>query len=82
MSDPTDGALFRRPQPEVPVVEKEIDAVLFWLYRVVDRTLTVDRQSLDAELVTTGRSCIGTDITLDLYGSLLRQLGKAIPGVA
>ena len=80
VSDPADRALSRRPQPEVAVVEKEIDAVLFWLDRIVDRTLTVNRQILDAELVTTGRSRIGTDIALDLDRSLLRQLAEAIPG--
>src|SRR4029077_10587545 len=34
VSYPPDRALLRRPQPEVAVVEEEIDAVLFWLGRI------------------------------------------------
>src|SRR4051812_255165 len=48
--DPRDRALTRGSQPEVTVVEEKIDAVLFGLDRVVDRTLAVDRQILYAEL--------------------------------
>ena len=41
-SNPCDGALAGRAQPEVPVIEKEVDSMLFWLNRVIDGTRAVD----------------------------------------
>ena len=63
----------------MPVVEEKVDAVLFGLDRVIDRTGSVNRQLFDGELISTGRARVGAHLTLDLDRCLLGKLAETLP---
>ena len=82
VADDGDGALSRRAQPEVPVVEQEIDAVLLRLDRIVERARADDREVSHADLEPARRARLGTRFASNLDGRLRGQLGEARPDVA
>jgi hypothetical protein len=56
--DDEDGPLARASEPEVPVVEEEVDTVLFGLDRIVERARADDLQVGRGDLVTAGRAAV------------------------
>src|ERR1700694_59697 len=72
-------ALAWRPEPEVSIVEQEVDSVLLRLDRVVDGTLSKDGELRYSELETARRAGIGTHFALDLDRCLLGKLPKPGP---
>src|SRR5690606_24670651 len=74
------GALPVAAQPEVPMVEEEVDPVLLGLDRVVHRAGAEDLQLLDPELEAAGGASVGAQLAGDLHGGLLGELGEAGPG--
>ena len=79
VADREDRALPRAAEPEVPVVEQEVDAVLLRLDRVVRRAVADDRERFDAELEAAGRARIGADGTGERDRSLRGQLAECLP---
>src|SRR5947209_186044 len=76
-----DGALPRRAEPEVAIIEQKVDAVLFRLDRIIDRAVAVDRHLLHRDLIAAWRARVCPDVTLDIYRRFLGQSTKGIPGL-
>ena len=77
--DHHDRTLPRRPEPEVPVVEQEVDAVLLRLDRVVARTRPDDGEPGHTDVQHARRARILARFAGDGDGRLRRQLGEARP---
>jgi len=81
VADPRDRALPRRSQPEMPVVEEEVDPVLFWLDRIVDRALSINGELRYRELESARRARIRTHLALDFDRRFLSELSEARPAI-
>ena len=71
--------LLRAPQPQVPVVEQEVDAVLLRLNRIIDRARAHDREIGDRYVESARRSRLCPDFARHADGRLQRQLLKPGP---
>src|SRR6185437_9190412 len=72
-------ALPRAAQPEVPVVEQKVDAMLFWLDRVVERARANDGERRHAHLVAAGRARLGAHLAGHGDRCLERELLESFP---
>src|SRR5690606_576565 len=75
-----DGALLLRPQPEVTMIEQEVDTVLFRLDRVFGARAD-DDHVVDRDLIAAGRARVRTHRTGHVYAGFLRQRLEACPDV-
>ena len=77
---PEPGPLHVRPQPQVTVVQQELDAVLLRL----DRELLAGADQLDpghGQLVSAGRAGVGAHHAAERDAALLRERGGQLPDV-
>ena len=72
------GALLRRAEPEVSVIQQELDAMFLGLNRVLFGNGS-DFQIADPQLKTARRTIIGFDLAGHRDHALLRQGSKALP---
>src|SRR5207248_89628 len=79
VADDEDRSLPVTPQPEMPVVEEEIDAMLFRLNWIIDRAWSDDGEIGRGDLVTTGRARIGSHLAGHRNGRLGREPGERRP---
>ncbi|HEY4131207.1 MAG TPA: hypothetical protein VGM50_11355 [Gemmatimonadaceae bacterium] len=66
-------------EPEVPVIEEKIHAVLFGLDRVVERTRTHDGEPSHTHLEAAGRARLGAHFARDVDRRLERQVLEPFP---
>src|SRR5262249_36268447 len=66
-------------EPEVSIVEEEIDSVLLGLNGVVERTRSDDLEVSDRDFVATRRARIGAHRAGDAHRRLLRECREALP---
>ena len=78
VADRAIAALARCAEPEVPVVEQEVDAVFLGLDRIVDRARAINHEILHAELESTGSARVRTNLALDFDRSFLGELTEAV----
>jgi len=74
-----DGALPTAAQPEVTVVEQEIDPVLLWLNWVIRRARPEYRKTDHTQLESTRRSRLGAYLAGDVDRSFERQFLESVP---
>ena len=81
MTDAHDRHLPGGAQPEVPVVEQEVDAVFLGLNRVVDRARTENFDVGHTQLVAPRGPRLGTNFAGDRDARFLRQCPIPLPDV-
>src|SRR5690606_36741664 len=76
-----DRHLARRAQPEVANVEQEVDAVFFWLDRIIQRARSDQRELRDAEFDAARRARIGLHLAAHRERTLKREVLESLPGL-
>jgi hypothetical protein len=77
--NPRDRPLAWSSEPEVSVVEEEIDPVLLGLERIVDRAGAENGQGADAKLVAARRASIDLYFPFHFDARFLGQPGECVP---
>jgi hypothetical protein len=81
VADDGDRPLPRAAEPEVAVVEEEVDPVLLRLDRVIQGARAEHLDIGDGELVPPGRAGVLADLAGDREGGLEGQLSEPLPDV-
>jgi hypothetical protein len=79
IADDEDRPLAVTPQPEMPVVEEKVDAVLFRLNRVIDRARADDCEVRRTDLVAARRPRVCFHFARHRDGGLGGEVGEGCP---
>src|SRR5207248_326192 len=77
--DTHDRDLPRGTKPQMAMVQQEIDAVLLRLNRIIDGALAEDRELRHTQLMSAGRTCVGTHFAGHRYRAFHRELLVPFP---